>query len=76
MAKAYDYITKELGFIPVDVDFNTKTIGEGIGEEDYVFVNFNREIIFKWASGYDPVCITGELKEEEERKIHELDVGD
>lgn len=72
MTKALDYIEKELGFQKIDVDFDAVTIGEGSGE-DYIFINFKRGIVFKWASGYDPCCLIGSLTKKEESRIWQLD---
>lgn len=72
MTKALDYITEKLGFIEVDVNFPLGNIGEHDGE-NYIFVHFKREIIFKWTSGYDVTCLVGHLTKKEENKIYSLD---
>ena len=75
MTKVLGYIKEELGFQKIDVDFDGGTIGEGSGT-DYLFINFKRGIVFKWASGYDPCCLIGKLTKSEEGAIYRKDMAE
>jgi hypothetical protein len=74
--KAYDYLTEELGFVAIDVNFDRVTIGEDWDDStDWIFINFKRQTAIKWASGYDPVTLLGKgLTKKEEEKLSKLDL--
>ena len=79
LEEAKEYVEEDLGFKSVDLwlgDRDHLIVGEKMEDsKDFIFVNFDRKTVFKWASGYDPTTLIGKgLTKKEEKRLYELDM--